>query len=190
MRGASFYANLGRVAGTLTQARTEPVAEHDIVGKLPKLAGVHDDTVRTEGLRERVPVVGLHVVLRTSTVRLVRPNDHARGLDDVMFRRDRPEVVDPVRAGSAQLFSPAAIVKEQHPAPIFQHSFMTRRHGDATRVNVLAGSARSFSPAAIGTGSSRLHPNVNLLMDVSQSHETNHAVHRRIVANRRRRRSP
>jgi hypothetical protein len=33
-----------------------------------------------------------------------------------MFRREHPEVVDPVRAGTAQSFSSAAIVKEQHSA--------------------------------------------------------------------------
>ena len=89
-------------------------------------------------------------------MRLVRSHNDARGLDDVMFRRDRPEVVDRIRAGTTQRFSPAAIVKEQHPAAILQHSFMSRRHGD--RMSVI------------------------ILTCVGEGHETNDAAHRRILA--------
>jgi hypothetical protein len=76
---------------------------------------------------------------------------------------------------------------------------MSRRHGNAPGVNVLAGSARSFSPATIVKGPQsaanfqpsvmsrrgRSAPNVSVLTEVSQGHETNHTVHRRILANRR-----
>lgn len=115
--------------------------------------------MRAERLGESVPVVGLHVVLRASAERLVGPDDHACRLGDVMFRREDPEVVDTGRAGSVQRLSPAAIVEEQHLAAIFQHSFMARRHGDATSVGII--------------------------IHVGEGDETNHAGHPGIVANPR-----
>src|SRR5690348_10245773 len=173
----------GRAAGALAEARAQPVAELDVVGQLPQFACVYDNTLLAEGLSERVPVVGLHVVLGTSTKRLVRPHHHARGLDDVTFPRDRPEVVDPVRAGSAQLLRPAAIVKQQQPAAVLQHRFMARRHRDATRVNVPAGSARSLRPAVSVSGHGHgSAPNVPVLTNVCAGHETNHSLHQCILA--------
>src|SRR4051795_2723177 len=123
----------GRAAGAVTEARTQPVAELDLVGQLLQLVGVRDDTLCPERLRERRPVVGLHVVLGMSTKRLIRSHHRAGGLDDVAFRGERPQIADLVRAGSAQLFGPAAVVEEQQPAAIVQYGFVSRRHRDATR---------------------------------------------------------
>jgi hypothetical protein len=102
--------------------------------------------------------------------------------DNVTFRRERPEVIDPARAGTTQSFSPAAIIQEQQSAAILQHSFMTCRHGNAPSVTA---PARSFSPTAMVKRHQSAAPNVNVLTDVGDGHETNHTAHQRILTNQR-----
>src|SRR6476659_7646231 len=124
-------------------------------------------------------MVALHGVLGASTKRLVRSHHRARRLDDVAFRRERPEVVDRVRAGSAQLMGPAAIVEERQPTAVLQHRFVARRDRDAPRVLVPAGSAWSLRPAASVNGHRHgSAPNVTVLTDICEGPETNHAVER------------
>src|SRR5205823_1733962 len=74
--------------------------------------------------------------------------------------------------------------EEQQSAAVFQDSFMSSRDRNATRINVLPGSGRSFSPAANVAGHRYGDAlNIAVLTDVCDGHETNHAVHRRILAN-------
>src|SRR5687767_6461431 len=103
-------------------------------------------------------MVGDHVVLRASVERLVRSNDHTCRLGDVLFGGESPDVGDLVRAGAAQGLTPAAVVEEQHPATVVEDSFMSCRHGNATRVDILP--------------------------DIGEGHETNDASHRGIFATR------
>jgi hypothetical protein len=67
-----------------------------------------------------------------------------------------------VLAGSDGSRSPAVVFNGQRSTAIYRGRFISRRHGNATSVNVLT--------------------------HVSDGHKTNHALHLRILANRRRRR--
>jgi hypothetical protein len=117
--------------------------------ELLQLLSVHDHPVRVKVRRESVPMVGLHVVLRTSGERVVGADDHACRLGDVLLRGDGPDVGDlgfaPTTVaeageedGPAEHRSPAAIGQENYPTTIIEDGFKSRCDGDASSVRMIA----------------------------------------------------
>lgn len=121
-------SELNAVVRLMTDAREQLLAEHDIVRQPFQLQGVRLNAMAPEDGSKRGPVACLHVLLRVPIVWLVRADNHACRVRDLLDRSGRSDVG---RARGA----PASVSQEQDPAAFHEDGLVVRRYRQLPRVS-------------------------------------------------------